>query len=180
MTFTWIPAILSKKGLMLLSTASATPSLFPNLFGSMDTLMFAGTGWGMVVVLSIWEYWTSPASEGTNQEKKAKKKLERSELFSKAITYTLMFASFIFLHSWAVHENKEYLSYVTDFLVIGLYLISVFGELIFIGNNIEEKYGKKPPFFNFIQKLNDLLQKKILEKVGSKVCSTDETDTDIE
>lgn len=176
MTFTWIPAIFSKKGLVFLSTASASPTLFPDLFGSIDTLKFAITGWLIVIVLSMWEYWTTPPIEGTPKEKKDNKKKERNELFSKVVTYTIMFGAFYFLHRWAVYEKKEYMSYVTDFLVIGLYLISVFGELIFIGNNIEQRYGKKPPFFNFIQKLNDVFQKKILEKIGSKVCPIDEED----
>lgn len=171
MTFTWIAGMTSNKGLVLLSGATASPSLFPSLFGNVDTLMLNGTAMFIVILLSIWEYWTSPPHTGTFKEKKAQKKKERSELFSKVVTYVLIFVAFIFLQRWAQYEKKEYLSYVTDFLVVGLYVISVFGELIFIGNNQQETYGKKHPFFDFIQKLNDVFQKLIIEKLSGKACS---------
>ena len=174
MTFTWITGMTSNKGLILLSGATASPTLFPDIFGSVDTLMINGTAMGIVILLSIWEYLTSPKAVGTFKQKKHQKKKERSELFSKVVTYLLIFIAFIFLQRWAEFEQKEYLSYVTDFLVIGLYIISVFGELIFIGNNQQEKYGKKHPFFGFIQKLNDVFQKLIIEKISGKSCGLDE------
>jgi len=165
---------MSQKGLILLSATAASPALFPTLFGEIDTLVFSLVGWLIVIMLAIWEFLTSVTEGKTPKETVKNKKAQRSELYSKVITYSLMFIALIFLHNWISHSYSIYFSSITGFLVVALYIISALGEIYFIGSNLEQRYGVKPSIFKFLDSVNERFQKIIINRIEKNVCKTDE------
>lgn len=170
MKFTWITLLLDQKGIVLMSVGPALLPFLPSLEKHFNDLFFVILGWIIAMLLTFVEHWTS-----LNKTKK-EKELSRKELWSKFIVYTMIFFVLKFFHLWTAFEHHEYLSISVSFLVMLAYAIIILGEFKFIGQNLDQRYGKKPSIFGLFDKLEKAIMTRIVRKVESG-CNLDSQET---
>lgn len=61
--------------------------------------------------------------------------------------------------------NIGFVSAVFEVVIPGFMIIVILYEIHSIGENIERRYGKKPKYFNFFEKLANVFEKAVLNKI---------------
>ena len=165
MKLTWITLLLSHKSLVLMALPATVAAYIPSrVTDDLDDVFFVIVGWIISVLLTTIEYSTS-----VYKTKKLKQE-GRKELFSKIIIYTMVFFVLKFFHLWTSFEAHHYLAVSVSFLVMLSYAIVCLGEFKFIGNNLFDKYGKKPSIFALFDRIEKALTNMVVKKI-EKSCN---------
>lgn len=171
-TLSWIPAIFSNKSFILMSIPAAFSYYLPaKLHPHLDDIAFVIIGWLFAIVLAFFDWLTKPARTSAGRQKK------RNQFFSKAIIYTLLFFFLKFFHLWIIYDDHETLALVVNAFIIAIYALVCLGEMKFIGQNLEKKYGNKPNVFNLLESLENMIKDRIFKR-AEKICNLDEIEVE--
>ena len=152
---------------MLYLGLTAIPAIeFLRQMTEMSVLGFSMSTLMLIFAVVIFDFITGiAASKYEGQKLKSSKGLKT---VYKLISYFLTMWAIAMLEEMCTNKQIPYASALLDYFRIGLFSLAFLWEFYSIGENIERRTGSKPRLFSFLDKITNLLEKKINDRISEE------------